>query len=90
MNQGDDPAVQVFRERVTACDETLLRTINERLETVRELYVRGVEIDWTAFDHDYPRNRVALPTTVFERRRHWADDAERVRRTHSGLGRLEP
>lgn len=50
MNQGDDPAVQAFRERVTACDETLLRTINERLATVRELHAYKRERGYPAFD----------------------------------------
>jgi acyl transferase domain-containing protein/acyl carrier protein len=37
-----------------------------------QLYVRGVSIDWKAFDADHPRRPVRLPTYPFERRRYWA------------------
>lgn len=40
-----------------------------------DLYVQGVDIDWTAFDRPYSRRRVALPTYPFERRRFWIDHA---------------
>jgi acyl transferase domain-containing protein/acyl-CoA synthetase (AMP-forming)/AMP-acid ligase II/acyl carrier protein/ubiquinone/menaquinone biosynthesis C-methylase UbiE len=41
------------------------------LDSVAELHVRGVEIDWAAFDRDYTRRRVSLPTCVFERESFW-------------------
>lgn len=41
------------------------------LESLAALYVRGVPIDWTAFDQDYPRSRVALPTYPWARERYW-------------------
>ncbi|HEY6801977.1 MAG TPA: MupA/Atu3671 family FMN-dependent luciferase-like monooxygenase [Pyrinomonadaceae bacterium] len=41
------------------------------LKTVRQLWVAGVEIDWTQFYTD--QRRVPLPTYPFERRRYWID-----------------
>jgi acyl transferase domain-containing protein/acyl carrier protein len=43
------------------------------IETLAELYVRGVPVDWRGFDADYQRRRVALPTYPFERRRCWIE-----------------
>jgi acyl transferase domain-containing protein/acyl carrier protein len=40
-------------------------------ETVAELHVRGVAVDWQAFDADHARRRVVLPTYPFQRKRHW-------------------
>ena len=41
------------------------------LGSLGELYVRGVEPDWSGFDRDYPRRKVSLPTYPFERQRYW-------------------
>jgi 3-oxoacyl-[acyl-carrier-protein] synthase II len=41
------------------------------LETLGTLYVRGVEVDWAAFDAPYARRRVTLPTYPFQRERYW-------------------
>ena len=38
------------------------------------LYVEGVTVDWNAFDRDYARVRVTLPTYPFQRQRYWIDD----------------
>jgi pimeloyl-ACP methyl ester carboxylesterase/acyl carrier protein len=43
------------------------------LNTLAELYVSGVEIDWIGFDRGYLRRRVALPTYPFQRQRYWFD-----------------
>lgn len=43
------------------------------LGSLQALYVAGVNVDWQAFDADYARRRVELPTYPFERRRHWFD-----------------
>ena len=45
------------------------------LGSVSAAYKLGIEIDWTGFDRDYPRNRVALPTYPFQRKRYWAGSA---------------
>jgi malonyl CoA-acyl carrier protein transacylase len=41
------------------------------LQSLGELYVRGVPVDWSGFDKDYPRRRVVLPTYPFQRQRYW-------------------
>ncbi|EPX55415.1 Malonyl CoA-acyl carrier protein transacylase [Cystobacter fuscus DSM 2262] len=41
------------------------------LETLGALYVRGVEVDWAAFDAPHSRRRIALPTYPFQRQRYW-------------------
>jgi acyl transferase domain-containing protein len=43
------------------------------LQSLGELYVHGVPIDWSGFDKDYPRRRLQLPTYPFERQRYWID-----------------
>ncbi len=43
------------------------------LQSLGELYVRGASIDWSGFDQDYQRRRVALPTYPFQRQRYWLD-----------------
>jgi malonyl CoA-acyl carrier protein transacylase len=49
----------------------------ELLSAVGTLYVQGVKIDWQAFDRDYPRRRLALPTYPFQRERYWIDQSSR-------------
>ncbi|HEY0092831.1 MAG TPA: polyketide synthase dehydratase domain-containing protein, partial [Archangium sp.] len=41
------------------------------LKTLGALYVKGVEVDWAAFDAPYERRRVSLPTYPFQRQRYW-------------------
>lgn len=41
------------------------------LESLAQLAVRGVEIDWNGFDRPYSRRLVALPNYPFQRRRCW-------------------
>jgi microcystin synthetase protein McyG len=50
------------------------------LETVGELYTTGVSIDWAAFDRDYPRRKISLPTYPFERTRYWPNIERRQQR----------
>lgn len=40
-------------------------------QALAALYVRGVSINWRAYDATYQRRRVPLPTYPFERVRHW-------------------
>jgi myxalamid-type polyketide synthase MxaB len=46
------------------------------LQSLAELYVRGVFIDWSGFDEDYPRRRVILPTYPFQRKRYGIETAD--------------
>ncbi len=41
------------------------------VKTLGGLYVRGVEVDWAAYDAPYERRRVQLPTYPFQRQRYW-------------------
>ncbi|MBC8088315.1 MAG: SDR family NAD(P)-dependent oxidoreductase [Phycisphaerae bacterium] len=43
------------------------------LESLTQLYVHGVDIDWRGFDNGYERNRTVLPRYPFQRARYWAD-----------------
>ncbi len=45
------------------------------LQSLGELYVHGVPIDWSGFDKDYPRRRLQLPTYPFQRQRYWIERA---------------
>ena len=53
------------------------------LGTLGQLWVRGIEVDWDRFDRPYARQKVALPTYPFERRRYWVEPLERVTETDS-------
>ena len=43
------------------------------LTSLAALYARGVAVDWEAFDADYRRQRVELPTYPFQRQTFWID-----------------
>ena len=47
------------------------------LESLGQLYVRGVSIDWFGFDKDYSGCRLPLPTYPFERQRYWIEASQR-------------
>ncbi|MUG91820.1 acyltransferase domain-containing protein [Scytonema sp. UIC 10036] len=42
----------------------------QMLSSLGQLYVKGVKVDWSRFDQDYPRYKVALPTYPFQRQRY--------------------
>ncbi len=43
------------------------------LDGLANLSMRGVPIDWAAYDADYPRCKVSLPTYPFQRQRYWLE-----------------
>src|SRR5262249_52165668 len=45
------------------------------LQSLGELYVHGVPVDWQGFDHHYTRHKVAVPTYPFQRQRYWLEPA---------------
>ena len=65
---------------------------SELLSAVGALYVEGVKIDWQAFDCDYPRRRLSLPTYPFQRERYWieAPDPARAGATPESVGPALP
>ncbi len=48
----------------------------QMLQSLSQLYVRGVKVEWSGFNRDYPRRKVALPTYPFQRQRYWAEVSE--------------
>jgi myxalamid-type polyketide synthase MxaB len=47
----------------------------QMLSSLGQLYVKGAKIDWSGFDSDYNRQKVALPTYPFQRERYWVETA---------------
>ena len=48
----------------------------QTLSSVKDLYVNGIDIDWVGFDRGYKRQRMALPTYSFDRKRYWIDQKD--------------
>ncbi len=46
------------------------------LRSLGQMYVQGVEVNWSGFDREYARRKVALPTYPFQRQRYWIEAAE--------------
>lgn len=46
------------------------------LNTLGQLWINGVAVDWSGFYATEKRHRVLLPTYPFERRRHWVEPVE--------------
>jgi len=44
---------------------------DQLLQSVAEMYVHGVGVDWEAFDRGYGRRKLSLPTYPFQRQRCW-------------------
>jgi acyl transferase domain-containing protein len=55
------------------------------LSALAALYARGALVDWKAFDRDYARRTVVLPTSPFQRTRYWVDK----KAMHPAAGRPE-
>ncbi len=56
------------------------------LQSLGELYVRGVPIDWSGFDKDYPRHRLLLPTYPWQRLRYWVKTVQADNTPQINLG----
>ncbi|MGZ2749832.1 amino acid adenylation domain-containing protein [Burkholderia stagnalis] len=52
--------------------------VEQMLESVSALHVRGAAIDWPALHRDERPSKVALPTYPFQRRRYWVDAGRRA------------
>ena len=50
------------------------------LQSLAQLYVSGVNVDWSGFERDYARRRVALPTYPFQRQHYWIKKASTTQR----------
>ena len=75
------------RQCVKENGKTWLASLSKRgelkaiLTSLGELYRRGYDVDWDAFNRPYPRRRVSLPTYPFERRRFWIEADASARST---------
>ncbi len=45
------------------------------LDSLAQLYISGIPIDWSGFDSDYSRSKIQLPTYPFQRSRYWLDES---------------
>jgi glutamate-1-semialdehyde-2,1-aminomutase len=44
------------------------------LQCVAQMAISGVEIDWVAFDYEFDRHRIPLPTYPFQRKSYWISE----------------
>jgi acyl transferase domain-containing protein len=68
------------------------------LRSLEDLYLYGLQIDWSGFDRDYSRQKVILPTYPWTRKSYWLEGLGKItlspqrghqtydRRTHPLLG----
>ena len=63
------------------------------LESLAQLYDRGIEINWQAVTQNYSAQKTSLPTYPFQRQRYWFDVPQRndrlkpIRKVHPLLGK---
>jgi acyl transferase domain-containing protein/acyl carrier protein len=57
----------------------------EVLTSLAALHVRGVDVNWVAFDQPYARRRVQLPTYAFQRQAHWIEGLGKPARRRSSF-----
>jgi acyl transferase domain-containing protein/acyl carrier protein len=80
---GPHPAlISMARQSIDDARVTWQPTLRQRFsdwqrlgEVLMRLHALGTPIDWLAFDADYRRERVRLPSSVFEPRRLWLEAA---------------
>ena len=53
----------------------------QMLQSLAQLYLRGVKVDWSGFDNGYVRNKVPLPTYPFQRQRYWIDSEDKSQKS---------
>ncbi len=46
----------------------------ELLQTLAQLYLNGIRVDWKGFEKPYHRKKVSLPTYPFQRERYWVEE----------------
>jgi acyl transferase domain-containing protein/aryl carrier-like protein len=84
IEMGPSPVMAAIGARCSADSEgfwlpSLRRGRDEwhqMLESLAQLYLQGVEVDWIGFDRGYLRRKVQLPTYPFRRERYWLETVE--------------
>lgn len=104
---GPDPVLIGMAARIVAPGTgTWLPSLRQRRPDVRQmresaalLFVHGADVNWPGVDRGRPRQRAALPTYPFQRRRYWVQESPARRRgarriasaeEHPLLGRRVP
>ncbi|MGE3808188.1 MAG: beta-ketoacyl synthase N-terminal-like domain-containing protein, partial [Gemmataceae bacterium] len=54
--------------------------------SLARLYVSGADVNWAAFDMDYRRRKVSMPTYPFQRQRYWVQESKTQRTGTTGAG----
>ena len=57
------------------------------LQSLAQLYVRGVKVDWSSFNQHSPSYRLQLPTYPWQRQRYWIEKADN---RHQKIDSLSP
>ncbi|NET45424.1 type I polyketide synthase [Okeania sp. SIO2B3] len=60
----------------------------QMLLSLGKLYVKGITVNWSEFDSDYTRQKVALPTYPFQRQRYWVEKTENKQNEHQKLEKI--
>jgi acyl transferase domain-containing protein len=82
LTLGLGPA-QVFEPETIACFSAS-DPWAEVLRAAATFYLRGVSLDWVAFEQPYGAQRVPLPTYPFERERYWINFPQHPSAQHVG------
>jgi acyl transferase domain-containing protein/acyl carrier protein len=48
----------------------------QMLQSLAELHIRGVQVDWFGFDREYARRPLKVPTYPFQRQRYWIETTD--------------
>ncbi|WP_019509581.1 type I polyketide synthase [Pleurocapsa sp. PCC 7319] len=48
----------------------------QMLQSLAQLYIQGISIDWAGFDRDYDRHKIELPTYPFQRQSYWFEQSK--------------
>jgi phthiocerol/phenolphthiocerol synthesis type-I polyketide synthase E len=70
QNPAKQPAQPTIYSSPRTCKDS---EVLEFLSAAGQLWLAGIDLDWTALHGDAPRRRVPLPTYPFERKRHWIE-----------------
>ena len=60
------------------------------MDTLSQLYLKGVQIDWEAFEKPYGRKKVALPNYAFQRQRYWLEWLKAAKKHRSLQANVHP